>query len=192
MNRKISAHSEHLAFPSWCSFSVIVSISALDFSLSRLRFHNQQQHFSLFLSSHFILLLRVHHTLERLSVKNSLAVSWSARTGNELALNLAPTLNRAEVIKRHMNYDVSERRTDPLWDKRREHTHKKEADEDTICLNCFFCFCVKGAEKLERLKKWDYTTLAGRKNTTNPQYFINCSPLSHSWVFQVGSCCLVQ
>lgn len=96
-----------------------------------------------------------------------------------MALNLAPTLDRAGLIKRHMNYDVSEQRTDPLRDKRREHKIKG-VDEDTICLNCFFCFCVKGTEKLERLKKWDYMTLAGRKNATNPQYFINCSPLSYS------------
>lgn len=101
-------------------------------SLSPLTFRDQQQQFSLFLSSHLILLLLIHHTLERLSVKNCLAMSWSAQTGNELALNLAPTLKQAEVIKRHMNYDVSEQRTDLVGDV---NTQK---EEDTICWNTFF------------------------------------------------------
>lgn len=99
-------------------------------------------------------MLFIHHTFERLSVKNCPAISSSARTGNELALNLAPTLNQAKVIKRNMNCDSSEKWQTPSETKKCEYG-KSEAAECFVryILKLFFCFCVNSTEKWEQLKK---------------------------------------
>lgn len=80
----------------------------LIFCTSLLYFHSCEHVHSFFLSlvKH---LYFIHHTFERVSVKNCPAVSRSARTGNELALNLAQNLNQAKVIKRNIKCDASEK-----------------------------------------------------------------------------------
>lgn len=87
----------------------------------------------------------IHHTFERLYVKNCPVISWSAWTGNELALNLAPTLNQAKVIKRNMNCDASEKWQNPSGTKD-VSTEKLQLLRYHI-LKLFVCFCVNSTEK---------------------------------------------
>lgn len=106
---------------------------------------------------------------------NCPATFWSAWTGNKLALNLAPTLNQAEVIKRNMNCGASEKwQTPPVKQKdvNMEKLMLPSVLSDTIFWNYFSAF-VWTAQK--NGSKWDYVTQAERKNATNPQCCTSCS-----------------
>ncbi len=105
------------------------------------------QPLSCFFQMHMVF---IHHTFERLSVKNFPAISWSVWTGNELALNLAPSLKQAKVIKRNMNCDASEKWQTPsvTQDENMEKLRLLSVLSDTIFCNCFFMLLCEQHRKI--------------------------------------------
>lgn len=157
----------------------LFSFLHLTFCVSLLYFHNRQHLFqpiSLFCEIHRLV---IHHTFERLSVKHCPAMSWSAWTGNELAFNLALTLNQVKVIKRNMNCDASEK-----W----------QTTSETIDWSCWvfcqmlhveivFLLMCEQHRKMGAIEEIGLDDTGREKECNNPQYFINCSPLSYYSVF---------
>lgn len=67
-----------------------------------------------------------------------------------MALNLAPTLNQAKVIKRHMNCDVSEQWTDPCEAK---DVTKKRKLLNIQCVEIVFMLVCERHRKLGAIKE---------------------------------------